>query len=159
MCLFLQWLICRLRSPKFLSLVPTSYYTLSLKPNLSYLPQNLLLSWITAVVSLNHLPKSHLPLSRLLQSSLNPIIREILPKYKSNQINALIKTHVCLPIPIAVKSKISTITCKASLVWPSLYAIPKQLTHSVPAILISAITQTLQVHSYSKIFTLTTPSS
>lgn len=121
---FLQWLpALQHKGPVLLlshwparcSPVPTSYlHPDGLKPNLYCLPENLFLSWITAMVSLNHLPDFHLRPTRPLQSTLNPTVRVIPPKYKSNQINPLIKTHVCLLIPITVKSKISTMTCKAS---------------------------------------------
>ena len=90
--------ICRLISPKFTSPAPVAYLdSKSLKPNFCYLPVNLFLSWIIAMVSkmvsLN-------PTLDTLQSALNPAV--ILPKHKSYHTDPLLEVHLRLPISISV---------------------------------------------------------
>jgi len=90
--------ICRLISPKFISPAPISYLnSKSLKPNFYYLPVNLFLSWITAMVSkmVSLIPTLDTP-----QSALNPAV--ILPKHKSYHTDSLLKVHLGLPISISV---------------------------------------------------------
>lgn len=117
--------IFRLMSPKFISLIPTSYLPSRQCEN------EHLLSILKPIPLLDHCntspkwsPDSHLRPTSVYSSQLSVI----LPKHKSNHINPLFKTHVCLPISITVKPKISTMTSKASPGSPP--SLPPPLTSS-----------------------------
>lgn len=100
---------------------------------------------------------SLIPILDPLQSTLNPVVRVILPKHKSNHINPLLKTHVGLPRSITVKSETYDFQ---GLIWlaPSSASTTNQLTHSVLATLTFMSLYKHPEHVSTSTSLLTTPS-